>query len=192
MKKTLAMIAVLAVAGAAVADIAVEFKNSGGLQYNGGGFIAGEVRTQVIWTDNAIIDTTVLAAGALNAGEQLVYDAVQLLSADNTAAAGFAGFFNMGVLVDDTAGINSGKLILRAFDLDNSGLNSFHGQWNIDVDGTLTDYDSFNTATIYTTNDLIGGQQINNGVQVIPEPATIGLMGIAGLGMFLARRKARR
>lgn len=27
---------------------------------------------------------------------------------------------------------------------------------------------------------------------VIPEPATIGLMGIAGLGMFLARRKARR
>ncbi|MDZ8117920.1 PEP-CTERM sorting domain-containing protein [Pontiella agarivorans] len=29
-------------------------------------------------------------------------------------------------------------------------------------------------------------------VQVIPEPATIGLMGIAGLGMFLARRKARR
>ena len=26
----------------------------------------------------------------------------------------------------------------------------------------------------------------------IPEPATIGLMGIAGLGMFLARKKARR
>lgn len=27
---------------------------------------------------------------------------------------------------------------------------------------------------------------------VIPEPATIGLMGIAGLGMFLARKKTRR
>ncbi len=27
---------------------------------------------------------------------------------------------------------------------------------------------------------------------VIPEPATIGLMGIAGLGMFLARKKSRR
>ena len=26
----------------------------------------------------------------------------------------------------------------------------------------------------------------------IPEPATLGLMGIAGLGMFLARKKARR
>jgi len=29
-------------------------------------------------------------------------------------------------------------------------------------------------------------------VTVIPEPATIGLMGIAGIGMFLARRKTRR
>ena len=29
-------------------------------------------------------------------------------------------------------------------------------------------------------------------VEVVPEPATFGLMGIAGLGMFLARRKARR
>lgn len=29
-------------------------------------------------------------------------------------------------------------------------------------------------------------------VTVIPEPATLGLMGVAGLGMFLARRKARR
>jgi hypothetical protein len=29
-------------------------------------------------------------------------------------------------------------------------------------------------------------------VTVIPEPATLGLMGIAGLGMFLARKKARR
>lgn len=28
--------------------------------------------------------------------------------------------------------------------------------------------------------------------QVVPEPATIGLMGVAGLGMFLARRKTRR
>lgn len=37
------------------------------------------------------------------------------------------------------------------------------------------------------------GLQPNGDVyQVIPEPATIGLMGIAGLGMFLARRKTRR
>ena len=28
--------------------------------------------------------------------------------------------------------------------------------------------------------------------QAIPEPATVGLMGVAGLGLFLARKKARR
>ena len=37
----------------------------------------------------------------------------------------------------------------------------------------------------------LGGSQEATGV-VIPEPATIGLMGIAGLGMFLARRKSQR
>ena len=29
------------------------------------------------------------------------------------------------------------------------------------------------------------------GVQIVPEPATIGLMGIAGLGMFVARRRLK-
>ncbi len=38
-------------------------------------------------------------------------------------------------------------------------------------------------------NNALGA---NANAIVIPEPATIGLMGIAGLGMFLARRKVRR
>ena len=43
--------------------------------------------------------------------------------------------------------------------------------------------------------DIGGGadaQLANYGQVVIPEPATFGLMGIAGLGMFLARKKTRR
>lgn len=36
------------------------------------------------------------------------------------------------------------------------------------------------------------GDGADGSITVIPEPATIGLMGIAGLGMFLARRKVRR
>ena len=36
------------------------------------------------------------------------------------------------------------------------------------------------------------GVNANTTVIAIPEPATFGLMGIAGLGMFLARKKARR
>lgn len=41
------------------------------------------------------------------------------------------------------------------------------------------------------TQNFAAGDLTTN-VQVIPEPATLGLMGVAGLGMFLARRKARR
>ncbi len=32
----------------------------------------------------------------------------------------------------------------------------------------------------------------SGGTTVIPEPATLGMMAIAGLGMFLARKKTRR
>lgn len=39
--------------------------------------------------------------------------------------------------------------------------------------------------------EFAGGGAVNINVEVIPEPATLGLMGLAGLGMFLARRKAR-
>jgi hypothetical protein len=40
-------------------------------------------------------------------------------------------------------------------------------------------------------NQAITLGDVQTNVQVIPEPATVGLMGIAGLGLFLARRKAR-
>lgn len=39
---------------------------------------------------------------------------------------------------------------------------------------------------------VFNGGALQTSVEVIPEPATFGLMGIAGLGMFLARKKARR
>ncbi len=53
------------------------------------------------------------------------------------------------------------------------------------------------TLTIMDTPELIffdggGITGATANATVIPEPATIGLMGIAGLGMFLARRKVRR
>ena len=36
------------------------------------------------------------------------------------------------------------------------------------------------------------GGAVSVNVEVVPEPATFGLMGVAGLGIFLARRKAGR
>jgi hypothetical protein len=43
-----------------------------------------------------------------------------------------------------------------------------------------------------SANQSFNGGAVAVNVQVIPEPATFGLMGIAGLGLFLARKKARR
>lgn len=40
--------------------------------------------------------------------------------------------------------------------------------------------------------DYVLGSVGGSYVPVIPEPATFGLMGVAGLGLFLARRKSRR
>ena len=41
------------------------------------------------------------------------------------------------------------------------------------------------------TQSFVGGD-VQTNIQVVPEPATIGLMGVAGLGLFLARKKAHR
>ena len=44
---------------------------------------------------------------------------------------------------------------------------------------------------IGTAQDFSTGV-VNADTQVVPEPATFGLMGVAALGLFLARKKARR
>lgn len=80
---------------------------------------------------------------------------------------------------------------------------------NLYVDGANYKYVYFGNATIekvatYTftaiDNDVVMNNWKNTGdyyvsayaVHVIPEPATMSLLGVAGIGMLVARRKARR
>lgn len=181
MKKTMAMLLVATVASIATADIAVEFKNNQGVEYNGGGssdFLLTETMTyQLIFSTGPIV-ADVSAAYALNAGETLISTA--------NAGSGFAGTFNLGVVIygaEDTVA-TPGYLFIRGYN-DNS--LTFGHLAILDNDGSITDYDSGLTASIYDA-DLVTGGEINNGFQVVPEPATIGLFGLGALSAWVIRR----
>lgn len=96
---------------------------------------------------------------------------------DNESIAGqyayaliFDGVFTD--IADVTAGTQFGTIALDAAYLIN----------NLGPTPAPGDLQNFDAGTVQMTNMTIA----------IPEPATLGLMGIAGLGMFLARKKARR
>lgn len=184
MKKTLAVLVTVIVAGVATADIAINWRNLQGVEYNGGGsgdFLLTETMTYQLILSSGPIVADVTAAYALNAGETLIATA-------NTAS-GFAGTFDAGVEIfgaaDEVA--TPGYLFVRAY---NDNDLTFGHLGIIDNDGSITDYDSGLAASIYDA-DLVTGGEINNGFQVVPEPATVGLFGLGALSAWFIRRSKR-
>ncbi len=191
MKKIITMMMVVAVAGVAVADLAIDLKNNSGLVYQPGTTtFVDRVLVQLIWapTLNGIAQTD----GGLDAGEFLLNSLV--------TTSGFAGTFSdqpQGILVYESAdvgnaNIQNGYFFVRLFDDAGVANGDFYLQQAV-FGPDLLEYDYMLISTIYGTNATIDGGQLDaQGLTVIPEPATLSLMGIAGLGMFLARRKVRR
>lgn len=188
MKKEITMAIMVSVAGFVSADIAVDLQNSGGVFTTDGATFVDQAYVQLVWNETA----PVAAPGAV--GLSLLAPGDTILS-DFTTTIGFAGTWsdlgNQGGEYD-FVGVNTGYLTVRVFDAADLGVGAKFLQFDIDVDGSLTDYVSTDTGTIYQTDGTLGGDIGASAYQVIPEPGTIGLMGVAGLGMFLARRKARR
>lgn len=195
MKKVMAMLVAASVAGVAAADIAVDFQNNGGV-YTDSGLYNESYTIQLVWNASGI-QNQVQAGTLLGAGDVV-------LQTVNTPV-GFAGTFNVGTVFGTDAIVGSdvllGYLSVRVFDDAQVGVGEFGALYTLDGDGTLTEYDSLTPSTTYVTDPLAGGPMTGgampvaagpNAVEVIPEPATIGLMGVAGLGLYLARRKARR
>ena len=91
----------------------------------------------------------------------------------------------------NTAGIPGGNVYGRIFQNSGAAAGSFYYQGVIASIGNV-DLGAI-PAPLASTYDLLpaSASAVAN-LQVVPEPATLGLMGIAGLGMFLARKKARR
>lgn len=180
--KKIAMIAVVAmVAGLASADLAVAWKSQAGAvtaPSGGANYLVGS-RIDLIYSLSGAItvdgqynvtlpDETVLATGLTGAN-----------SLWNVPGQTFVGDFS------------AGKFFTRVYESTGAA-----GEFFLDIamaDGVDYVFNPQDTGTVYANSVVSGIQNINaNGTTVIPEPATFGLMGIAGMGLFLARKKSRR
>lgn len=196
MKKLGIITVVAAMAVAAQADFYVNVFSTYGIYDSAGvgGIIPGV-------GDQAIIKIYTTAGAPADGGSL----DLSLEAAGESMLAPEGIFVNTGGLYEDYAGgllleagqapyANGGNLFARIF-TDKNG------------NGVVEAGDNFYTGHVQVMTDLVVGSppptpesynlgegllgQAAAGV-VIPEPATIGLMGLAGLGMFLARRKVRR
>lgn len=195
MKKVCVIAAVALLAGMVQADFFVSFSSSFGTYNLAGdaGLIGGVGDTatlELLYVGaNGIIDyesgTDILAGGS---GDD------ELLTTFTVANTGGSyedyGFFAPVVIdtVSPITGAASGDIYGRIWWTQDPAVG---GAWY--YQGNL--FSASNLDSGADPAPLPQGYDINGQVgfgQVIPEPATIGLMGIAGLGMYLARRKVRR
>jgi hypothetical protein len=197
MKKTMAVLMVVAVAGVASADLAVNAKNQTPLVREGftsigpGQGLEAGAYVQLLWkADNAGYQSDDLAESLLNPGEYLLRDGY----ADNV------GLFNLTsspAFTDADVGgadVNTGYFYARIFERGTVAPGDFFLEMGIQGP-TLTEFDPLVAPSTYSLNMGLDVAEVwidSQGTTVVPEPATIGLMGIAGLGLVLARRKARR
>jgi hypothetical protein len=197
MKKVL-IVAMALVASFAVADLSVDWNNSNLPVYDVGGtgtvgpFVEGGV-IQLIWSLNGITTTT--------PGEYAVNDGALLPGETQLGALDFTGGFGLwqglgGVFSNADVGgtdINTGFFFTRIHQRQGQAGDFFVDVGEVNAADWV--YSATDPATVFKDNAL-GGAPVSidqaGTTTIIPEPATIGLMGIAGLGMYLARRKTRR
>ena len=179
MKSIIAMFVALAVASVASADIAIDLVNSAGYGATADG--SNQYVVQLV-ANNAGAATTVDASNLLGTGDNL-------LTSFTTDAAGYGTFASQGI--GEYATPASGNVVIRIFDL-GAGNGDVGSQWEVAA-AAFTEYNSLTPSTIYTTEGLVSSPftlgTSGTAVNVIPEPATIGLLGIAGAGLYAARRK---
>lgn len=204
MKKVMSICAaVVAVAGVASADLSVDwFNTSVAVTDDGATSFINDNLVQLIWSassDSLAAGGYAVAGGSALAGEYI------LNSTTDHAANPPVGFWGPLAAVyggADVGGadINTGYFFTRVFETATADAGTaFYDTARVDASAWV--YDNLVPGSTYSQEFLEnntpyaagGSLDVNaNGTTVIPEPATIGLMGIAGLGMFLARRKSRR
>jgi hypothetical protein len=194
MKKILiALVAV--VAGATVqADIYMNFISSFGFEGPGGGTPLLTSNGQqaliqlIVDVDNDGIDGPA-GIGGVTSGDDVV-----IFQAFSPAAIVGDGNTEYGLfteIVGPVAGYAGGTVYGRIFQDVAASAGSWYYEGHLQVASNFIP--PVGAPPLPTEEyDLGQGGAVFVNQQVIPEPATIGLMGVAGLGLFLARRKARR
>jgi hypothetical protein len=188
MKKLMTVLAAVAVAGIASADL-TGWELSGGVVYDQNSTMAVNFETTGITLlgvgsefEGNTIDISVLKGLTEVGGAQLVGVGQEFLGyayacafGDDASAIGTATFLVVNGVVSGLDDIEVGDYVGVAtptFDIEELWAAQPDGQPSLNQTFTLSD--------------------VTTSIEVIPEPATLGLMGIAGLGLFLARKKARR
>lgn len=209
MKKLIIIAAVVAaIAGVAKADLAVKWFNDQIIVDDGSGGLADGALVQLLWSATGIQTSGgggfAVQGGALLQGEYLLAQTTTFGSGGATPPDFGLWAPTQGIWFNSDVGgadINSGFFFTRIFNADGALGETFLDTGEVDAsawvydDGTGKVPPVPDPNTIYQLNAIPGPAFSTvlldtNGSTVIPEPATVGLMGIAGLGMFLARKKA--
>jgi len=198
MKKIVTVIAVLGLVVASQADILVTFTSGfgisdrGDLSGNTPLLAAGEqALVQLIYVGaNGVVDGIATPGGGW---ENWVDDVIvgEFLSPVAVAGDFVTEFGVWGSTIESLVGVDGGTVYGRIFQDAVAGAGTYYYEGHLAV---APDQDS--TAIPQPTPGLIydlgEGQLAFADQQVaIPEPATFGLMGVAALGLFLARKKTR-
>ena len=131
----------------------------------------------------------VTAAGGGMFGDDSLIDTISI-TASADGAADFTGYAYMAGTTIEEAGTAGANVFARIYQGSTAAGSLYY-------DGAIVAIPNVNlagvpppTSTSYNFGGN-GGVEVGSFATVIPEPATIGLMGIAAAGLFTARRKVR-